>query len=274
MEKLAFALLIAARKLKPYFQAHTIVVLTDKPLRKAMISLEVAGRMALWVVELSEFDIQYHPRTAVKGQVMADFIAEFTLGNGQGAKEKKQWNIYTDESSNRKGRGAGVVIQTPEGDKIECMIRLDFPITNNEIKYEALVAGLDLARAAGAESMVVHCDSHVVTNQVNDGYECKNERMRRYLEEVKNQINSFEIRFVQIPREENECADRLAKAVLAEFILVPKQVLSFVQTSPLIDDRTNVQEIGSENNWTTPLTSYLRTSLLPDEKDAARKLKF
>ena len=101
MEKLAFALLIAAQKLKPYFQAHTIVVLTNKPLRKAMSSPEVAGRMALWAVELSEFDIQYHPRTAVKGQVVVDFIAEFTLGNGQGAEKKKQWNIYTDGSSNR-----------------------------------------------------------------------------------------------------------------------------------------------------------------------------
>ena len=101
MEKLAFALLIATRKLKPYFQAHTIVVLTNKPLRKAMSSPEVAGRMALWAVELSEFDIQYHPRTAVKGQVVVDFIAEFTLGNGQGAEKKKQWNIYTDGSSNR-----------------------------------------------------------------------------------------------------------------------------------------------------------------------------
>ena len=136
------------------------------------------------------------------------------------------------------------------------------------------MAGLDLARAVGAESMVVHCDSQVVTNQVNGSYKCKNERMRRYLEEVKNQIGSVEVRFVQIPREENECADRLAKAASAEFMLVPKQVLSFVQASPLIDDRTNVQEIGSENNWTTLLTSYLRTGLLPDGKDAARKLKF
>ena len=67
MEKLAFALVTAARKLKPYFQAHTIVILTDKPLRKAMGNLEAAGRMALWVVELGEFDIQYHPRIAIKG---------------------------------------------------------------------------------------------------------------------------------------------------------------------------------------------------------------
>ena len=89
MEKLAFALIIAARKLKPYFQAHTIVVLTDKPLRKAMSSPEAAGRMALWAIELSEFDIRYHPRMAIKGQVVADFIAKFTLKDGQGAEEKR-----------------------------------------------------------------------------------------------------------------------------------------------------------------------------------------
>ena len=76
MEKLAFTLIIAARKLKPYFQAHTIVVLTNKPLRKAMSSPEAAGRMALWAVELSEFNIRYHSRTAIKGQVVADFIAD------------------------------------------------------------------------------------------------------------------------------------------------------------------------------------------------------
>ena len=88
MEKLAFALITATRKLKLYFQAHTIVVLTDKPLRRAMSSPEVAGRMALWAVELSEFDIQYHPRIAVKGQVVADFITKLTLGDGHGTEEK------------------------------------------------------------------------------------------------------------------------------------------------------------------------------------------
>ena len=49
--------------------------------------------------------------------------------------------------------------KTPEGDKIECMIRLDFPTTNNEAKYEALVVSLDLAKAASAENMIMHCDS-------------------------------------------------------------------------------------------------------------------
>ena len=67
MEKLALALITAARKLKPYFQTHIIVVLTNQPLKKAMSSPEAAGRMALWAIELSEFDVRYRPRTAMKG---------------------------------------------------------------------------------------------------------------------------------------------------------------------------------------------------------------
>ena len=70
MEKLAFALVTATQKLKPYFQAHAIIVLTDQPLKRAISSPEAAGRMALWAIELSEFDVRYHPRTTVKGQIV------------------------------------------------------------------------------------------------------------------------------------------------------------------------------------------------------------
>ena len=153
------------------------------------------------------------------------------------------------------------------------MIRLDFPTTNNEAEYEALVVGLDLAKVAGAEKMVVHCDSQVITSQINGDYECRNERMKKYLEEVKNQIDSDEVRFVQISREENECVDRLVKATSTEFMIALKQVLSFVQVSLLIDDEANVQEINSKENWTTPLTAYLRSGTLLDGKDITWKLK-
>ena len=82
MEKLAFALVTVARKLKLYFQAHTVVVLTDKPLRRVMSNPEAARQMVLWAIELSEFDVQYRPHTAIKGQVVSDFIAEFTNMEG------------------------------------------------------------------------------------------------------------------------------------------------------------------------------------------------
>ena len=90
---------------------------------------------------------------------------------------------------------------------------------------------------------------------------------------MKNRIGSLEVKFVQIPREENECADHLAKAALVEFMIASEQVLSFVQISSLIDDGANVQETNSEKNWTTPLIAYLRLGILLDGKEAARKLK-
>ena len=182
MEKLTFALLTEACKLKPYFQAHTVIVLTDKPLRRAMSNSEAAGRLALWAIELSEFDIQYCPQTAIKGQIVTNFIAEFTSDEDKGAEESPLWSIHKDGSSNKQARGAGIVLLSTEGDMVECMVRLDFPTTNNEAKYEALVARLDLAKAIGATNVVIYCNSQVVTNQVNGDYECKGERMKRYLD--------------------------------------------------------------------------------------------
>ena len=78
MEKLAFALITASRKLRHYFQAHVIIVMTDHPLKKAMNKVEAAGRLIQWAIELSEFDIRYQPRNTIKAQALADFIAKFT----------------------------------------------------------------------------------------------------------------------------------------------------------------------------------------------------
>ena len=66
--------------------------------------------------------------------------------------------ILTDHPID-ESEGAGIVLQSPEGDRVECMVRLDFPTTNNEVEYEALVAGLNLAKAARATSVVIYCDS-------------------------------------------------------------------------------------------------------------------
>ena len=87
MEKLTFALVTIAWKLKPYFQAHIVVILTDKPLRRVMSNLKATERMALWTIELSEFEVQYRSRTTIKGQAIVDFIAKFTNMEGQGVEE-------------------------------------------------------------------------------------------------------------------------------------------------------------------------------------------
>ncbi|XP_065635078.1 uncharacterized protein LOC136069904 [Quercus suber] len=97
--------------------------------------------------------------------------------------------------------------------------------------------------------------------------------MKKYLEEVRRRIDTLQVTFVQIPREENECADRLAKAASAEVMMALNQVLSFIHNSSIINSRAEVQEINPEYDWTTPLTAYLKEGMLLDNKDAARKLK-
>ena len=120
--------------------------------------------------------------------------------------------------------------------------------------------------------MIVYYDSQVVTSQVNGDYECKGERMKKYMDQVWRRVNKLQAKFFQIPREENEQADRLTKVASAEYMLLPGKVLSFVQISPLIYD-VDVQEVNLGSNWTTLIVSYLKDGTLPNGKWAARKLK-
>ena len=78
MEKLILTLVTTARKLRPYFQAHTIEVPTEYPMKQVLHKPETSGRLMKWAIELSEFDIQYKPKTAIKEQILADFVMEFT----------------------------------------------------------------------------------------------------------------------------------------------------------------------------------------------------
>ena len=87
IEKIAFALIVASRKLRQYFQANLILVMTDQPIKKSIKQPEAAGRMIQWAIELSQFDIEYHPRTAIKVQDLVDFIAKFTSPKEDGLTE-------------------------------------------------------------------------------------------------------------------------------------------------------------------------------------------
>ena len=79
IEKIVFTLIVALRKLRPYFQVNPILVMTDQPIKNSMNKLKATGRMVQWAIELSQFNIEYHPRTTIKAQVLADFIGELTL---------------------------------------------------------------------------------------------------------------------------------------------------------------------------------------------------
>ena len=81
IEKIAFALIVASHKLRQYFQANPILVMMDQPIRKSVNRPKATGRMVQWAIKLSQFNIEYQPRTAIKAQALADFIIEFTFTN-------------------------------------------------------------------------------------------------------------------------------------------------------------------------------------------------
>ena len=155
--------------------------------------------MVQWAIELSQFDIEFRPRTAIKAQALANFIAEFTTPENTGDQEDL-WTINTDGSSTQKGGRAGVVITSPEKDVLKYGVQLKFPITNNEAKYEALLTGLRIARALGAENIMLKSNSQLVIGQVRGNFEAKETRMQKYLKLTNQLVNTFHrTKFVQIP---------------------------------------------------------------------------
>ncbi|KAL2228827.1 UNVERIFIED_CONTAM: hypothetical protein Sindi_1862400 [Sesamum indicum] len=112
IEKLALSLITAARKLRPYFQSHQVVVLTNHPLKQVLSSPEVSGRMVKWAVELSEFGVEFQPRPAIKAQALADFIVE--LAYDEASISTPSWSLHVDGSSTSTGSGAGIVLESPE----------------------------------------------------------------------------------------------------------------------------------------------------------------
>ena len=140
-----------------------------------MNKLEAAGRLIQWAVELSEFDIRYQSRHAIKAQALADFIAEFTPGcdDIERMEDNKRWVIHVDGSSTQHAGGIRMVLQSPEGDKLKYKLRLQYQPTNNEVEYEALFKGLELAKSVETRSILVLGDSQLVMGQVNGAYEAK-----------------------------------------------------------------------------------------------------
>ncbi|GKB33347.1 reverse transcriptase domain-containing protein [Tanacetum coccineum] len=150
MEKLVLALVHASKRLKWYFQAHPIIVITDQPIQQLLSRPKVAGRLQKWSIKMGEYAIQYRPRVSIKGQILADFIVERLEEEspdtliGEEEELLELWILFTDGSSCTDGSGAGLILTNPEGMKFTYALRFRFDATNNEAEYEALIARLKI----------------------------------------------------------------------------------------------------------------------------------
>ncbi|KAL0445436.1 UNVERIFIED_CONTAM: Ribonuclease HI [Sesamum latifolium] len=215
IEKIALALVITTRKLRPYFLSYPVGVRTNTPLKQVLGKPETSGRLIKWAIELSEYDISYFPRMTIKAQALADFVSEMIGATQEEVSKEKPWLLHVDGSSTAQGSGAGIVLTTPQGDDMEFAVKFD-NASNNKAEYEGLVLGMRMAQDANASHLLAHSDSQLIVKQVNGEYDAKEESMVQYLqqiEELKTKFKSFQLK--QIPREENFKADSLSKLASA-----------------------------------------------------------
>ncbi|KAL2231768.1 UNVERIFIED_CONTAM: Gag-Pol polyprotein [Sesamum indicum] len=278
MEKLALALVVTARKLRPYFQSHKVVVLTNHPLKHVISRPEASGRLIKWAVVLGQYDIEYQPRTAQKAQVLADFMTELISDPKEpGTVEQpySKWMLHVDGSSNANNGGAGILIQGPEGIEIEVAARLSFSVTNNEAEYEALVLGLELAHEAGARDLEIFTDSQLIAMQIEGTYETRERTMTQYKEIVQQLMGKFSrCSILQVPRVENDKADALSKFGAAMDGIRDRKITSLVREQSAVASRTEVQVVSKAGSWMNEIVRYLEDGTLPSDPVAAKRVKF
>ncbi|XP_058784353.1 uncharacterized protein LOC131659137 [Vicia villosa] len=273
IKKVALSLIIAARRLRYYFLAHTIVVRTDHPIKQLLGCPDMAGRMLNWSFEMSEFDIQYESRKALKAQALADFIAEMTIPGPQ-TSANDEWTIFVDGASNSSGSGAGIILENNEGILIEVSLILSFQTSNNQAEYEALLAGIRLAEDLGARIITIYTDSQLVAPQVIGDYQAKNELLIRYLAMVKEKIKNFaQAKVEHVPREHNTRADILSKLASTRKKESNKSVIQETLPRPSVQAAAHpptIHTIGEAHCWMTPVYNFLTKNELPsNQKEVA-----
>ncbi|GJZ73958.1 reverse transcriptase domain-containing protein [Tanacetum coccineum] len=259
LEKLALSLVNMTRRLRRYFEAHPVKVITDQPIKNILSRTEVSGKLAKYAVEIGTYKISFIPRNAVKGQVLADFLSDAPDGEREDEyfqspevppeiDDTEAWTLYTDGAASSKGSGAGLVLTGPSGAEYAYALRLTFASTNNEAEYEALLAGLRIARMMNVLWIEVKVDSKLVASQINGIYEASNDSMIKYLAKARDHLAVFH---------------NLTRKILVEVLNERSTEVQEVQTI--------IEEEG--DNWMTPIIKYLEEGIVPSDKNEARALR-
>ena len=193
LENAILAVVHVTRKLPHYFQTHTVVVLTQLPLKALLQNVDYTGRVAKWGMVLRAFDIKYMLHTSVKGQVLADLVAKSAeipyeseiqaqhmdgkLVGSIARQESSHWKVYVNRVADQRRSGVGLVLISLEKLTIEKSLRLGVSATNNEVEYENLLEGMSMVQRVGGKTIKMFSDLRLVVGQVGGELEAKDERI-------------------------------------------------------------------------------------------------
>jgi hypothetical protein len=177
MEKLCLCLFFTCTKLRHILLFAEIIVICQSDIIKHMLSAPVLkGWLRKWMFTLSEFNIRYQPTKAVKGQALADLIAE-RINTNIATLSVRAWAMYFDGSACEDGCGIGILLVSPRGVTHSFSIRLHAPCTNNLAEYETVRRGMELLVETGVEAVEVFRDSKLVISQLTEEYRCESESL-------------------------------------------------------------------------------------------------
>ncbi|CAL8992411.1 unnamed protein product [Prunus brigantina] len=284
-ELLCLALVYAAQRLRHYFLAHKLqLIVKSDPVRYLLTRPVLSGRLARWLLQLSEFDITCATPKAIKGQAVIDMLALFPEVEGSPLSEEvlgelpemvatvtkeEPWTLYFDGSSTSKGGGAGVVLINPNGQATTLSFKLDFPCTNNVAEYEAFIMGLSTAREMGAEKMKIIGDSNLVLSQLQGSFAVKEATLAPYRTAAERLINSFKQTMMEhIPGVTNRYADALATlGSKLSFVQEQPNITVIKRNTPVIEAMAQ-EDLLEDNDWRKPLKKKLGDeSSIKDLKD-------
>jgi ribonuclease HI len=187
--------------------------------------------------------------------------------------DNKPWTLSVDGASNIRGNGAGVILEGPDGILIEQSLRFAFKASNNQAEYEALIAGMKLAKEMEVRNLRAKSDSQLVTNQVSGDYQTKDPQLIKYLEKVQGLAAQFEhFELIYVPREQNSRADLLSKLASTKKPGNNRTVIQETIAKPTAET-VEILMVVEGSDWRYPLIRYLQEEILPEEKEQAARLK-
>jgi ribonuclease HI len=245
IQKLLYAVVLTWRKLRHYFEAHPVTVVSSFPLGEIIRNPDAAGRIAKWSVELMDETLAYALRKVIKSQILADFVAEWTDTQLPLPQIQVEcWILYFDGSVMKTGVGAGLLFISTLGEHMRYAVRLHFPASNNMAEYEVLLCGLRIAIETGIKRLNVRGDSQLVIDQVMKNASCHDDKMEAYCNAMRALEDKFYgIELNHVPCQYNEEADELAKIVSGR-ITIPSNVFAWdvTRSSVNLDPNPSSQE--------------------------------
>jgi ribonuclease HI len=226
VEKTCCALAWASKKLRQYMLYYTTwLVSRMDPIKYIFEKPALTGKIARWQVLLSEFDILFVARKAIKGQAIADYLADYpseqlelmdsefpdedvmTVDGG----DHCRWKLYFDGAANSVGSRIGAVLVSPNGQQTPIAVKLGFDCTNNMTEYKACIVGLQAALEFGAYELEVFGDSLLIVSQTNGEWQARDPKLIPYQRYISQLVPKFKyVTFTYTPRAHNHFADALA----------------------------------------------------------------